>query len=708
MAEQLQACSTGKEKEEETTMHMYQEGSRLILAEGKTQVWIEPWGENSLRVRMTTKPHMDENDWALTETPKETEARISFETIDTTDPWYRSEQYAGYHQTGIQATLVNGKITAKVSHEGWISFYNQKGELLTEEYWRTRDRINRYCVPLRITGREMKPIQGTGDFELTARFEAFDDEKIFGMGQYQEKHLNKKGAVLELAHRNSQASVPFMVSSRGYGFLWNNPAIGTAAFGTNKTEWHAKSTKKLDYFITAGDTPAEIEKQYSDATGRTPMMPEYGLGYWQCKLRYRTQDEVLAVAREHKRRGLPMDAIVIDFFHWTMQGDFKFEPRDWPDPEAMVKELKEMGIETVVSVWPTIDERSENFGTMSEMGYLVDADRGNRDHMTWMGNTVFYDATHPGAQKFVWEKCKENYYKKGIRCFWLDEAEPEYGPYDFDNYRYYAGPALQCSNIYPVGYAKGFYGGLKAEGEKDILSLVRCAWAGSQKYAVLTWSGDIYSSFRSMREQLQAGLNMGMAGIPWWTSDIGGFLGGDISDPSFRELLVRWFEWGAFCPVFRMHGERSPWHEREQEFINGVRQLTSGQDNEVWSFGEENYRILSKYLMIRERLRPYIRECMRAASETGAPVMRPLFFDFPEDPVCWETEDCYMFGPDLLVAPVMEEGARTRSIYLPAGTVWKDAYTGKSYEGGRTVEVDAPLDIIPVMMREGCSWEIYG
>lgn len=176
-----------------------------------------------------------------------------------------------------------------------------------------------------------------------------------------------------------------------------------------------------------------------------------------------------------------MDAIVIDFFHWTRQGDFKFEPRDWPDPEAMVKELKEMGIETVVSVWPTIDERCENFGTMSEMGYLVNADRGNQNHMTWMGNTVFYDATHPGAQKFVWEKCKENYYKKGIRCFWLDEAKPEYGPYDFDNYRYYAGPALQCSNVYPVGYAKGFYEGLKAEGEKDILSLVRCAWAGSQK-----------------------------------------------------------------------------------------------------------------------------------------------------------------------------------------------------------------------------------
>lgn len=506
-------------------MQIYQEGNRIIIAEGKSQVWVEPWGRNSVRVRMTAQPVMDGSDWALTEPVEEVTPEITFETVDVTDPWYQGEEWAKYHQTGTRTTMVNGKITVKISHEGWISFYNQKGELLTEEYWRNRNRINRYCVPLRVDARELKPLRGGTDFELTARFEAFDDEMIFGMGQYQEKHMNKKGAVLELAHRNSQASVPFYVSSRGYGFFWNNPAVGTAAFGINKTEWHAKSTKKLDYFITAGDTPGEIEAQYSLATGRTPMMPEYGMGYWQCKLRYRTQEELLAVAREHKRRGLPMDAIVIDFFHWTRQGDFKFEPLDWPDPEGMVKELKELGIETVVSVWPTIDERSENFGKMADKGYLVDADRGNQNHMTWMGNTVFYDATHPGARQFVWERCRENYYKKGIRCFWLDEAEPEYGPYDFDNYRYYAGPALQCTNTYPVGYAQGFYEGLKAEGETEIMSLVRCAWAGSQKYGVLTWSGDIHSSFRSMREQLQAGLSMSMAGIPWWTSDIGGFLG---------------------------------------------------------------------------------------------------------------------------------------------------------------------------------------
>ena len=456
-------------------MGIFFENNRLIIRNGNSQVWIEPWGESSLRVRMTAEPQMDLNDWALSEPVMKTEAEYRQETVDTTDPWYKSDSFKQYHQTGTDHYLTNGKITAKVDHEGVISFFNQNGKLLTQEYWRNRNRINRYCVPLRVDARELKCHVGSSDYELFARFEAFDDEKIYGMGQYQEKSLDKKGAFLELCHRNSQASVPFYVSSRGYGFLWNNPAVGTVAFGTNKTEWYAKSTKKLDYFITAGDSPAEIERHYADATGHAPRIPDYALGYWQCKLRYRNQNEILSVAREHIRRGMKMDAIVIDFFHWTRQGDFKFEPRDWPDPQAMVDELKSMGIETVVSVWPTIDEKSENFGEMASNGMLVGADRGNGIHMTWMGNTVFYDATNPAAREFVWNKCKENYYSYGIRCFWLDEAEPEYGPYDFDNIRYYSGPALQTTNIYPKMYAKGFYEGLKSAGENDILSLVRCA-----------------------------------------------------------------------------------------------------------------------------------------------------------------------------------------------------------------------------------------
>lgn len=688
-------------------MRFHEQNQRLIVTNGQSTLFIEPWGENSLRVRMTMEAKMDENDWALIESPKETDSYIEFKEIDLTEPWYYGEDRISYKKSGIEAYLINGKITAKVSHEGSITFYNDKGDVLLEEYWRNRNRIDRYCVPLRIDAREMRPLIGSTDYSLTMRFEAYEDEKIFGLGQYQETNLNKKGAILELAHRNSQASVPFMLSSRGYGLLWNNPAIGTVTFGANKTEWTARSTKKLDYFITAADTPSEIVEQYAKATGTTPMMPEYGLGFWQCKLRYRNQEELLNVAREHKKRGLPMDVIVIDFFHWTRQGDFKFEPRDWPDPEAMVQELKELGITLAVSVWPTIDEKSENFNKMAENGYLVSSDRGIGFHMSWMGDTIFFDATNPGARDFVWQRCKENYYSKGIRLFWLDEAEPEYGPYDFDIYRYYMGPALQCSNIYPVMYAKGFYEGLKAAGETEIMSLVRCAWAGSQRYGVLSWSGDIHSSFRAMREQLQAGLNMGIAGIPWWTTDIGGFLGGDIHNKDFQELLVRWFAWGVFCPVFRLHGERSPFYEREDEFINGVRQITSGQDNEVWSFGDDNYEILKEFLFMRERLRPYIRDCMRDAHKKGSPVMRPMFYDFPEDPTCWTEQNQYMFGPDLLVAPIFFAGATTRTLYLPSHTMWKDAKTGKVYSGGQYVCVDAPMNVIPVFIKDCKDITIY-
>lgn len=255
-------------------------------------------------------------------------------------------------------------------------------------------------------------------------------------------------------------------------------------------------------------------------------MPEFGLGFWQCKLRYQTQDELLEVARECKRRGLPIDVIVVDFFHWPKQGEWKFDPLYWPDPDAMVKELKEMGIELMVSIWPTVDKTCENYEEMLEKGYLIRTERGFRVGLDFQGATIHYDATNPGAREYVWEKVKKNYYDKGIKIFWLDEAEPEYTVYDFDNYRYYLGSNLRIGNLYPREYAKGFYEGMAREGQKNIVNLLRCAWAGSQKYGALVWSGDIASSFDSMRNQLTAGLNMGIAGIPWWTTDIAGFHGG--------------------------------------------------------------------------------------------------------------------------------------------------------------------------------------
>ena len=376
-------------------MTIHDDGKRLTLSQGGTTLRMEAWGEHSIRVRMTKEAEMNTEDWALTEPIPDLTPEIHYETVDMTPAFYRTaEERAAHAETGTKVTFRNGNLTAVIDPEGVISYYNEKNELLTKELWQNRNRIDRFCVPLRIDARELKPITGTTDYTLAMRFEAFDDEKIFGMGQYQDDFLDKKGCILELAHRNSQASVPFMISSRGYGFLWNNPAIGTASFAKNKTEWTALNTKKLDYWICAGDSPKQLTELYSAVTGRVPMIPEYGIGFWQCKLRYRTQEELLTVAREYKRRGLPIDAIVVDFFHWTMQGDFKFDPKDWPDPEAMIRELREMQIEPVVSVWPTIDERSENYGPMADQGYLITSDRGLCVNMTWMGTTTFYDATH--------------------------------------------------------------------------------------------------------------------------------------------------------------------------------------------------------------------------------------------------------------------------------------------------------------------------
>jgi alpha-D-xyloside xylohydrolase len=316
--------------------------------------------------------------------------------------------------------------------------------------------------------------------------------------------------------------------------------------------------------------------------------------------------------------------------------------------------------------------------------------------MDLRGQQGFIDTTNPETRAYVWERAKRNYFDKGVRLFWLDEAEPEYEVYDFDNYRYHMGSCLEVGNLYPMMYAKGFYDGMRASGMENVVNLVRCAWAGSQRYGALVWSGDIASTFKSLRFQLTAGLNMGLAGIPWWTTDIGGFHGGNAEDPEFRELFARWFEWGAFCPVMRLHGYRLP---RQPQFgTTGGCECRSGAPNEVWSFGEEVYEICKKYLFIRESIRDEVRGAMHEAHETGAPVMRPMFFEFPGDEVSWTLEDQYMLGGNLLVAPVMQLGQRTRRVYLPE-SLWKPIEGGEVIPGGRWIDADAPLDRIPVFVR---------
>lgn len=642
---------------------------------------ITAWGENSLRVVSVPGGPMDMSSSALKD-------------LEPTNVTFKVEEET--------AAITNGKITALIDARGWnsaavVTFFNDKNEVLLKEMDGGGALIRK--------ARKFRPYIG-GDYRLNVTFESNKEEKIYGMGQYQQDILDLKGCNLELAHRNSQASIPFYVSSLGYGFFWHNPAIGSVSFGKNVTEWRADSTKKMDYWITAGDTPAQIEAQYSLATGRAPMMPEAGLGFWQCKLRYHNQEQVLSVAREYHRRQIPVDVFVVDYYHWPRCGDFRFDENFFPDPKAMAEELRSYGMELMVSVWPQIDWRSENFEEMRQKGLLVQTEHGLNVQMDFQGNNVFYDATNPQAREYVWEKCRQNYADNGVKLFWLDEAEPEYSTYDYENYRYYAGSVLQQGNIYPREYARGFYEGQKANGQEDVLNLVRCAWAGSQQYGTLIWSGDIHSTYQDFRNQIVAGLQMGLSGIPWWTTDIGGFHGGNIYDKDFQELLVRWFQFGAFCPVMRLHGNRLP--RTPLYKANGEETEGTGADNEIWSYGEDNYQIMKRFIEIREMMRDYTRSLMTEAHESGAPVMRTMFYEFPEDSETWTLDTQYMFGSDILAAPIVEPHAVSRKVYLPKGSAWTLAHTGEVFEGGQWVETEAAIDTMPVFLRDGKQEYLIG
>lgn len=671
-------------------MDTFETGQGSITWRGGGQtVVVQAWGKSSVRVRCAPGAEVFDTDFALLP-PAPVDVAVSVD--------------------GGSARLVNGELT--VALHAWDYFDEQVGYQVYRCALEFQDASGRTVLreldaggSLKLDARGFRPVVG-GDHHLTAAFEPVPGEKLYGMGQYQQEILDIKGSTFELAHRNSQASVPFVLSSAGYGFLWHNPAIGRATFAANRTEWVAESTKQLDYWITVGETPAAIAAAYADATGHAPKMPEYGLGYWQCKLRYWNQDQLLEVAREHKRRGLPMDVIVADFFHWPKMGDFRFEEEFWPDPKAMVAELNELGIELMVSVWPQISIESENFARLKKENLLVRTDRGLDLQMGFQGPSVFLDATNPQARQAVWEICKRNYHDLGIKLFWLDEAEPEYGVYDFDNYRYHLGPNQQVGNIYPQAFARAFYEGQKAAGQEEVVNLLRCAWAGSQRYGALVWSGDIHSTYDDLRRQITAGIHMGVAGIPWFTTDIGGFHDGDINDPDFRDLLVRWFQFGAFCPVMRMHGDRAPYEDVAA--ADGSARCRSGASNELWSFGEEVYEILAKYVHLRETMRPYTRELMAAAHTQGQPVMRGMFHEFPDDPTCWDLGDQYMYGPDLLVAPVVQAHATSREVYLPQGASWTDLHSGEKIEGGQWTTVEAQLDVIPVYARDGALPELIG
>ncbi|MFI8929491.1 TIM-barrel domain-containing protein [Streptomyces sp. NPDC053474] len=666
----------------------------MFLRRGSSLEWhtqnevlrVEPWGEHAVRVRAAPDALVQDLDWALDSPPEAQPVRITV------------------HDDGT-ARLVNGRITVEADADGRLRFLRRADPAGT-----AADAHTAVGTPARELLAEKRPYtaspgprvhspRGAGTYQVEQAFEAYDGERIFGLGQHLHGKLDQKGCVIDLVQGNTVATIPFLYSSRGYGLLWNNPAMGRVELGADATRWVADQSRQIDYWITAGDTPAQVMAAYADATGHPPLLPEWASGFWQSKLRYRTQEELLEVARAYRRRELPLSAMLCDFFHWPKMGDWDFERAEWPEPSAMVKELDTLGVKLAVSVWPTVASDSSGFEPLRAIDGLVrDSDGGLLRH-PWPARgdddpyapMAYLDPTNPEARRLQWERLRTSYHEIGVAAYWLDACEPDLPPDLARRAVYQAGPGPEVGNAYGLSTARTVADGLRAAGNDRPFSLVRSAWAGSQRYGAALWSGDIDPTFASLATQIRAGLNVALSGIPWWNTDIGGFMGGDPQDPAYQEVLVRWFQYGTFQPIMRLHGDREP----HQPFTTRM----TGGPNEVWSYGEQAYAILREHLLLRERLRPYIHRLAQAAHTTGEPPMRPLFFEFPADEAAWDVEDQFLLGPDLLVAPVAEAGVRSRPVYLPRGAHWIDAASGRTHGGGRTVELPAPLERIPVLVR---------
>ncbi len=582
------------------------------------------------------------------------------------------------------ATMTNGKLKIMIGTSGRVVFYREGVEILTEKPELTFE-----------DGYRHYENKGSGLWSARVTFHPHEGEHFFGMGHSWDNDFDLKGSTIDIRNVNAKCTIPYVYSSLGYGFLWNVPSTGLCELTNNRIRWNSDCCHSIDYVVIAG-TPAEACKSLSDLTGYAPKMPEWATGFWQCRLRYETQDELLSVARKYKELGIPLSVIICDYFHWTEQGDYKFDPKYWPDVKAMTDELHEMGTRLVVSVWPTINERSENYWYMYDRNMLMRTVHGSDRVFNFYGWQAEIDVTNPDTREFVWSKLKENYIDMGVDALWFDEAEPEIHPEQFDNLIWHKGRADKVALLYPYYYSKMAYDGFKSMGRDDIITLTRCGYFGSQKYASLVWSGDIPSTFESLSHQVKAAQNMAMCGIPWWNTDIGGFYGADTQSDDFRELIIRWFQFGLFCPVIRLHGSRC----RHFEPTPGLLE-PSGDPNEIWSFGERNFEIIRSILAIREKLRPYIQKTADTASEKGYPIIRPMFFHYPDDEICYTLDSQYFFGEDIIFAPIVNKGQNEKKVYIPDGewviTKDKTVYT----KGWHTIHAEIDEFIAFVKKNSG-------
>ena len=672
-------------------------------------VRVEAYGKDSVRVRITNGRSLGVDDGALGAILKVPE----IEEGDDTPSKVKVE----IHKNG-NGTVVNNLITATVypvlsccsgntpGPDGMramgIEFTRtDTGEILLTEFYPL------HGLPARALRNYAR---GSGDLvSATISFAGRNNERFYGLGQYQNGRLNQAGMVLDLEHFNTQVSIPFALSSRNYGFLWNVPSRGRVelASGTQaggRTRWFASATRQVDYMVFAGETPFDVMERYVEATGHPPPFPDYALGYWQCKNRYANEAELLNVTKEFAMRDLPLSIIVIDADTEFSPhvGDWKLNSKDWPNPKRMYQEIESLtGAKTMVSVWPTVEEASDNFQALHQEGLFVGTETGGCAVGFQLARDArIVDHFHPNARAYFWDQLKANHFDNGVALFWLDANEGngnlgEDNPFPSADAQFAQGSLNEIGLMYPFHEHRAVFDGWTRTNQSSLpIMLSRSAWAGSQRFGVGVWSGDTRSDFENLYNQVPAGLNMALSGMSRWTFDIGGYMGGNNSDPRFQELVVRWFQLGTFVPIMRMHGARQCTLEEKGWFTDCP--------NEPWSFGKANYEILSLMIRTRSKMKPYLKHMFEQASNTGRPPMRPLFFDFPQDQMVVNIQDQYMFGDDLMVAPVLKYQQRYRTVYFPGtgATKWGNFWDDKEiHYGGTLKNLSVPLNIILVFRK---------
>ena len=551
---------------------------------------------------------------------------------------------------------------------------------------------------------------GERGYRVSAEFDSPAGEHYYGLGQQQKGWMDLRDHEIHCWHEYSaiggeDVCVPFMVSSRGYGLVWDNPSKTTVDLGFNgRNVWSSEVGDRVSYFVIAGLSSDEVYDGYRALTGVTHMLPRAVYGYIQSKAIYPTEAQILEVAKGYRDRHLPLDVVVVDFLNSTRQGELDLDPQRWPDPAAMNRELHAMDVKTLLSVWPHFAPGTRFYDMLVSKGWLIRKPDGTPDP-GWDSTTIGpnLDTTNPEAAKWFWEQIRDRYVKPyGFDYIWLDETEPDVDP---AGDVFSVGSGTRFYNVYPLFHTASVYEGIRRDfgDSRRVMILARAAYLGAQRNGTVFWSSDIMATWDTLKRSIPAGLNFTATGLPYWDTDIAGFFSPSIpadyhaphkplidgSDArevignydDYPELFVRWFEWGAFQPVMRAHGER--------------------MHNEVWAYGKRAEPILAKYLKLRYQLLPYTYSVAYRSYRTGAPYMRALFMDFPDDPQAADLPDEYMYGPAFLVAPVTEQGATHRTVYLPAGCDWYNYWTNERIHGGQTIVADAAIDTLPLFVRAG-------